>query len=165
MNTPSSQSISWIGRAEQVVLAVVNLVALVVIGSYFVQQQGLAGRLIEVDSAPTELIVAHKQEILPTREEPVVEDPMVPQQPSEEPTTQLKIPAKKQLLVDVNTAPQVELMLLPGIGKVLSERILAYRERRDGFRHINELIEIRGIGPKTLAKIKPFIAPISSSAR
>lgn len=171
MNTPSSQSMPWIGRAEQVVLAVVNLVALVVIGSYFVEQQGLEGRLIEVDANPTTLIVEHKQEILPTRQLPtsdaLVDDPMavVPERPSVEPTGKPALPKKKQLLVDLNTAPQVELMLLPGIGKVLSERIIAYREIRDGFQDVNELVEVHGIGPKTLAKLKPFLAPIEDKTR
>jgi len=58
-----------------------------------------------------------------------------------------------QTVVNVNTATRAELMELKGIGKVKSKRIIAGRP----FAHIDSLICVSGIGPKTLAKIYPFV--------
>src|SRR5262245_31413130 len=49
--------------------------------------------------------------------------------------------------VDLNRATVAELELLPGVGKVLAERIAVYREEHNGFHDVAELREIRGIGP------------------
>ena len=61
------------------------------------------------------------------------------------------------LRVNINVADVSELDRLPGIGKRTAERILEYRERDDGFQTIEELLEVRGIGEKTLESIKPFV--------
>ncbi len=53
-------------------------------------------------------------------------------------------------LVNVNTADQTELETLPGIGPVLAERIIAYRETFGPFRRLRDLDAISGIGPATL---------------
>ena len=47
-----------------------------------------------------------------------------------------------------------ELDALPGIGPALSERIIQHREQIGGFRSIEELTEVSGIGPKLFAKIR-----------
>ena len=56
--------------------------------------------------------------------------------------------------VDVNRANWLELSLLEGIGEVLGKRIVTYREQQGGFESIEQLIEVKGIGPKTYAKIE-----------
>ncbi len=60
-------------------------------------------------------------------------------------------------LISINKATQEQLELLPGIGPVSATRIIAYREQHEGFRTIDELMEVRGIGEKTLEKLKPYI--------
>ena len=50
------------------------------------------------------------------------------------------------------------LQLLPGIGKTYSDRIIAYRIEQGGFKKVEELINIKGIGEKRLAKIRPIIS-------
>lgn len=58
--------------------------------------------------------------------------------------------------VNINTATKAELMSLPGIGEVTAERILEYR-RRKPFESPEELLEIKGIGPKKLERLRPYI--------
>jgi competence protein ComEA len=57
-------------------------------------------------------------------------------------------------LVSLNSATQVELEALPGIGPTLAEAIITERERRGGFRSVNELRDVRGIGEKRFADLK-----------
>jgi competence protein ComEA len=57
-------------------------------------------------------------------------------------------------LVNVNSATQAELEALPGIGPTLAEAIISERERRGGFRSVNELRDVRGIGEKRFADLK-----------
>jgi competence protein ComEA len=57
-------------------------------------------------------------------------------------------------LVDLNTATQAQLEALPGIGPTLAQAIIAERERRGGFRSVNELRDVRGIGDKRFADLK-----------
>lgn len=59
--------------------------------------------------------------------------------------------------VPLNSAPPEELQRLVGVGPVLAERIIAERRRRGGFRRVEELLEVSGIGPKTLARIRHHI--------
>lgn len=60
-------------------------------------------------------------------------------------------------LVNVNTAIRERLMALPGIGPAYSRRIIDYREKYGGFKTVDELKKIKGIGEKRLEKLKPFI--------
>ena len=59
--------------------------------------------------------------------------------------------------VDVNRATAEELRALPGIGPVVAERIIALREERGGIRNLDELIDVRGVGDATLARLKPLL--------
>ena len=58
--------------------------------------------------------------------------------------------------VNINTASARELEALPGIGEVLSQRIIDYRNAHGPFQSVDELIRIKGIGEKTLERIKPY---------
>lgn len=59
--------------------------------------------------------------------------------------------------LDINRAAREELMKLPGIGPVLAERIVAYREQNGPFSDISEIKEVSGIGEKRFERIKPWI--------
>ena len=48
-------------------------------------------------------------------------------------------------------------MVLPYIGEVKAKRIIELRNELGNFKSINDLEKVKGIGPKTLVKIKPFI--------
>lgn len=56
--------------------------------------------------------------------------------------------------VALNTATREELMKVSGIGPVLADRIIRYRADQGGFRSVEELKNVRGIGPKTFETIK-----------
>ncbi len=61
------------------------------------------------------------------------------------------------LALDVNTASAPDLDALPGIGPALAQRIVDYRRTRGPFKKIDDLINVSGIGPKLLEKIKPYL--------
>ena len=58
--------------------------------------------------------------------------------------------------INVNNASKGELMRLPDIGDKLSDKIIAYRSVYGGFRTIDDLQSVKGIGVKTVAKLKPY---------
>ncbi len=62
--------------------------------------------------------------------------------------------------VDLNVASREELDNVPGVGAALAERIIESRERSGPFRKASDLMRVSGIGVKTLAKIKPYLAPL-----
>jgi competence protein ComEA len=57
-------------------------------------------------------------------------------------------------LIDLNNATSAQLETLPGIGPALAGAIIAERDRRGGFRSVNELREVRGIGEKRFADLR-----------
>lgn len=86
---------------------------------------------------PTESVVADSQPETPTQ--------------SEYPTT----PDGK---IDVNQADAVDLTLIPGIGDVLAQRIVDYREEYGPFQSLEELSNVEGIGQKKLEEIMQYAA-------
>jgi competence protein ComEA len=61
------------------------------------------------------------------------------------------------LPIDLNAATASDLDALPGIGPALAGRLVEYRQQHGPFKKIDELINVSGIGPKLLEKIKPFL--------
>jgi len=59
--------------------------------------------------------------------------------------------------IDINTASQADLETLNGIGPAKAKAIIAYRKEYGGFRVLEELMEVKGIGAATFAKIKDSI--------
>ncbi|QAV21780.1 comEA protein [Paenibacillus chitinolyticus] len=70
-------------------------------------------------------------------------------------TVDKKIPAGPK--IDINTANLQQLMELPGIGESKGKAILAYREQHGKFKRVEQLLDIKGIGEKMLAKMKPYL--------
>ena len=59
--------------------------------------------------------------------------------------------------VNINTADADTLTALPGIGQVLAERILAYRQQNGSFRAVEEITKVEGIGEKKAEAILELI--------
>lgn len=69
-----------------------------------------------------------------------------------------------EFLVDINTAEWPELAQLPGIGETLARRIVESRETEGLFLDEKDLVRVRGIGPRTLERLRPHLVPIPSDA-
>lgn len=59
--------------------------------------------------------------------------------------------------MNVNTASARLLDRLPGIGPALAGRIIAYRAEHGDFRRAEDLVNVRGIGPKTFERLAPYV--------
>lgn len=59
--------------------------------------------------------------------------------------------------VDLNRAGASELDALPGIGPVLAARILEQRRRNGPFRRLEDLLAVRGVGPRLLERLRPHL--------
>lgn len=60
-------------------------------------------------------------------------------------------------LVDINSADVAELGELPQVGPNLARRMIEYREQNGPFRSADDLLRVKGIGPKTLAALRPHV--------
>ena len=61
---------------------------------------------------------------------------------------------------DINSADWTELAQLPEIGEALAKRIVDWRESEGPFASHDDLDRVPGIGPKTLASVRPYLRPI-----
>jgi len=71
----------------------------------------------------------------------------------------LRIPAR----LNVNTAEQHELVLVPGIGEKTARAIIAYRREHGPFARLEDLAEVAGIGPKTVERVRPHLMCASAA--
>lgn len=65
---------------------------------------------------------------------------------------------ENEATININTATKEELMQLSGIGAVKAQNIISYREEKGGFKTIEELKEVSGIGERTFEQLKENIA-------
>jgi competence protein ComEA len=59
--------------------------------------------------------------------------------------------------VNLNTATQAELEKLPGVGAATAKTIIEYRQKNGGFKKVEELMNVKGIGEKSFLKLKPLV--------
>jgi len=60
-------------------------------------------------------------------------------------------------VVNINTASREELQLLPGVGEVRAVAIVAMRKERGGFKGVDDLLEVSGIGDAMLERLRPHV--------
>ena len=65
--------------------------------------------------------------------------------------------AAQTTVVNINTATTDQLIGLPGIGAKMAARIIDYRQKNGGFKKLEDLMNIQGIGEKNFLKLKPLI--------
>ena len=66
-------------------------------------------------------------------------------------------PLEPAAAVAVNTATAAQLQTLPSIGPKTAARIISFREQNGPFARLEDLLEVKGIGPATLEKIRPAV--------
>ena len=59
--------------------------------------------------------------------------------------------------VNLNSASAAQLQTLPGVGASTAQRIVEHRQKNGGFKKIEELMNVKGIGEKSFLKLKPLI--------
>lgn len=90
-------------------------------------------------------------------------------QQSEKPTqteTQTEIEAKEPTqssIINLNTATLEQLDILPGIGPSKAKAIIDYRTKYGDFRSLEQIMEVKGIGPKIFEKMKERISITTQS--
>ena len=59
--------------------------------------------------------------------------------------------------VNINTASAQQLTALPGVGEKMAARIVEYRQKQGGFKNVQELMNVRGLGEKNFGKIQTYL--------
>ena len=62
-----------------------------------------------------------------------------------------------EALIDLNRATAKEFERLPGIGPQIAARIVAYREQNGAFKRVEDITKVKGIGAKTLERLRPHL--------
>ena len=75
----------------------------------------------------------------------------------ERPQNRTTAQPNKPELLNINTASIEELQTLPNIGEATAQRIVDYRTQHGNFASIDVLQNVKGIGAKTLEKLRPFV--------
>jgi competence protein ComEA len=91
----------------------------------------------------------------PSPAEPAALSESAEESTAADPPSATLAPASRR--IDLNKATAAELELLPGIGPALASRIIDHRRTSGPFRSVDELDEVKGIGPRTLEKLRPLV--------
>lgn len=83
--------------------------------------------------------------------------PVVFAAPAEPQNTEVQT-ATQQSLISLNTATVEQLMSLPGIGRKKAEAIVQFRDDVGGFKTLDELKDVRGIGDKLFARVSGLVS-------
>ncbi len=116
-------------------------------------EQQFKQKAAEIDS-----LIEQEEEIFPPKQavsQSVVSSPAAPQKPIK----------KEAGPVDINQATVEDLIQIPQIGRVIATRIIEYRSVHGDFKEIEDLLEVKGIGPKKLQIIRSYIYIRNNSQR
>ena len=71
-----------------------------------------------------------------------------------------KAPAASPAPLNLNAATAADLEKLPGVGAAMATRILEYRQKSGGFKKIEELMNVQGIGERNFLRLKPLVTVV-----
>ncbi len=74
-------------------------------------------------------------------------------------------PLEANFQVDINQAELGEIVVLPGVGEILAEAIVAYRQAHGPFASLDELQKVPGIGQRKAEIMLPYLVPIKGDDR
>ncbi|WP_448524187.1 ComEA family DNA-binding protein [Pseudothermotoga sp.] len=66
--------------------------------------------------------------------------------------------------IDINTASEKDLLVLPGIGEAKARSIVDYRQKNGPFRSLADLERVPGIGKKTVERLAPYVNLVEANA-
>lgn len=110
----------------------------------------LAGR----STAPGDVIITQLPQVTQAPDRAL---PVLPPEPEETAASSQEAASASSGLININTATAAQLDTLPGIGPVLAQRIIDYRQANGPFASLSQLMLVEGIGEKRLANILPLI--------
>ena len=110
----------------------------------------LAGR----STAPGDVIITQLPQVTQAPDRAM---PVLPPEPAETAAPSQEAASVSSGLININTATAAQLDTLPGIGPVLAQRIIDYRQANGPFTSLSQLMLVEGIGEKRLADILPLI--------
>jgi len=113
---------------------IITFLALLAMSSYFI--------LVNLSAKPIVITTEHKASAA---------------SPAPAKTSSSPDPSQAPFPININTADAGVLTLLPGIGEVRAAAIVAHREKNGPFFYLDQLLEVDGIGEKTLAGIADYI--------
>ena len=61
-------------------------------------------------------------------------------------------------VINLNTASAAQIEALPGVGASTAKRIIEYRDKNGGFKKVEELMNVKGIGEKSFLKLKSLVS-------
>jgi len=138
------------GRQEQVILPYQAPPSVALTGESLVEPEPVA-EAVAID----EPRASEPQAVTPVASQPRAD---VPEVSVDEPEEAARPAAAGPKLINLNTASEAELDLLPGIGPALAGRIIAERERGGRFTSLRDLQRVSGIGPRTAEKLEGLVA-------
>ena len=155
----------WVYRLQQR-MAITRGECTVILVLAFLFGLGLAARYVQSQAQP---LAAAEYEAAALRFEQASEAPLaeaveeaapaaeVAAEPAPRPRVYAPKPTPPAASINLNTATASELQRLPRIGPKMAARIIGYREAHGAFRRVQDLIQVRGIGKKTLAQLTPYL--------
>lgn len=152
------------GKRAETIVIVLSLLLAAFAGGYFTGRNTASGGGTQVYTqlpVPVEEAVDDDSLNDSTQEEPVLPDASsaVPLtgQTAEDAVEPSDADAQQEERINLNTADVDELMTLPGIGPVIAQRIVDFREEYGPFSAVEELLDVSGIGEKKLEAVKDLV--------